>query len=127
MCVTLPHITDQWGCGCVIIFERLQYLRGTENLYCDIALNSEEFQQMMGFIRRYYTAYLDKWLTMDVDAIAFNDDWGSQRSMLINPEAWRKLFKPVYQELIGQSEVRPDVPLENAETVFKVWNEEFFF
>ncbi len=88
--------------GCVIVFERLQYLRGTENLYCDIALESEEFYQLMEMIREYYKEYLDKWLTMDVDAIAFNDDWGSQRSMLINPEAWRKLFKPVYEELIGK-------------------------
>lgn len=88
--------------GCVIVFERLQYLRGTENLYCDIALESEEFEQMIGFIREFYKVYLDKWLTMDVDAIAFNDDWGSQRSMLINPEAWRKLFRPVYEELIGR-------------------------
>ena len=88
--------------GCVIVFERLQYLRGTENLYCDIALESDEFHQMMGFIREYYSAYLDKWLEMDVDAISFNDDWGSQRTMLINPAAWRKLFKPVYRELIGR-------------------------
>lgn len=88
--------------GCVIVFERLQYLRGTENLYCDIALESEEFDALVEIIRSFYDVYLTHWLTMDVDAIAFNDDWGSQRAMLINPNAWRKLFLPIYEELIGR-------------------------
>lgn len=88
--------------GCVIVFERLQYLRGTENLYCDIALESEEFLALAQIIREFYKVYLDHWLTMDVDAISFNDDWGSQRAMLINPAAWRKLFLPIYSELIGR-------------------------
>lgn len=86
--------------GSIIVFERLQYLRGTENLYCDIALESDEFHSLMGFIKDYYKSYLDCWLATDVDAISFSDDWGSQRAMLINPEAWRSLFRPVYKELI---------------------------
>jgi uroporphyrinogen decarboxylase len=35
-----------------------------------------------------------------VDACILADDWGSQRALLINPEAWRKLFKPCYRQLI---------------------------
>ena len=28
------------------------------------------------------------------------DDWGSQKSLLINPKQWRKIFKPLYKEYI---------------------------
>jgi hypothetical protein len=28
------------------------------------------------------------------------DDWGSQSSLLISPETWRRLFKPLYAEYI---------------------------
>jgi hypothetical protein len=29
------------------------------------------------------------------------DDWGAQRSLLISPKQWRKLFKPLYKEYIN--------------------------
>ncbi|MEG1753067.1 MAG: uroporphyrinogen decarboxylase family protein, partial [Christensenella sp.] len=31
------------------------------------------------------------------DAIAFYDDWGTQNTLMINPEIWREIFKPVYK------------------------------
>jgi len=29
------------------------------------------------------------------------DDWGTQRSLIISPEMWRKLFKPLYAEYVS--------------------------
>jgi hypothetical protein len=29
-----------------------------------------------------------------------NDDWGSQRSLMINPTMWRELFKPIYRDYV---------------------------
>jgi hypothetical protein len=26
------------------------------------------------------------------------DDWGTNRSLLINPQTWREIFKPLYKE-----------------------------
>ena len=88
--------------GWISIFERMQYLRGTEDLYCDIALKEEKMFRMIEYIMRFEQAYLDKWLTMDIDAVAFGDDWGSQRSLLISPDTWREIFKPLYKELIDK-------------------------
>lgn len=31
---------------------------------------------------------------------ASEDDWGSQRSLLIRPEMWRELFRPMYRDYI---------------------------
>lgn len=88
--------------GWVSVFERFQFLRGTEDLYCDIALEEPEMFAMMDMVMEFLRVYVDAWLAMDVDAVPFGDDWGTQRSLLISPDAWVKLFKPLYQELFDR-------------------------
>lgn len=85
--------------GWINIFERMQFLRGTEDLYCDLAEQNDDFSKIMSIVLSFYKKYLEAWLDTDVDAIAFGDDWGSQRGLLISPLTWRKFFKPVYKEL----------------------------
>jgi len=94
--------------GCFVIggwmnpFERMQFLRGVENLYCDIALETDELYRLRQFVWDFYRAYIDCWMTQDTDAIVIGDDWGSQRNLLINPEVWRRIFKPMYKDLIDR-------------------------
>lgn len=86
--------------GWISLFERFQYLRGTEELYCDLALEEMELHRMIDLVMGFIRVYLEAWLDVDVDAIAFGDDWGTQISLLVSPEIWRRVFKPLYQELI---------------------------
>ena len=85
--------------GWISLFERMQFLRGTENLYCDIAEENREFFQIRDLVFDFYEEYLKAWLETDVDGIVFGDDWGSQRALLISPAAWRRLFRGLYQKL----------------------------
>jgi len=84
-------------------FERMQFLRGPENLYMDIASPSEEFAALRDMVFGFFEALVDRWLKTEVDGITFLDDWGSQRGLLIRPEAWRGLFRPSYERLIGRA------------------------
>jgi uroporphyrinogen decarboxylase len=86
--------------GWISIFERMQFLRGTENLYCDIALDEGNDERIAKVVMEFWHAYLDKWLECDIDGVAFGDDWGSQRAALISPETFEIKFKPLYKELI---------------------------
>ncbi|MDY0287280.1 MAG: uroporphyrinogen decarboxylase family protein [Sphaerochaeta sp.] len=86
--------------GWISLFERFQYLRGTEDLYCDIALEEDEMFDMFELTMDFMRTYVSKWLEMDIDAVAFGDDWGAQMALLISPASWEKLFKPLYKELI---------------------------
>jgi len=43
-------------------------------------------------------AELEFWVSTDVDAISFMDDWGSQNQLLIDPATWREIFKPLYKQ-----------------------------
>lgn len=81
-------------------FERMQFLRGVENLYCDIALESDELLRLRQIVWDFYKVYIDYWMQQDIDAIVVGDDWGSQKSLLINPDAWRAVFKPMYKDLM---------------------------
>lgn len=87
--------------GWISIFERMQFIRGTENLYLDIAEESNELFILRDLVLDFYREYLKQWLEHDVDGICFGDDWGSQRALLLSPNSWRRIFKPAYEELFN--------------------------
>jgi uroporphyrinogen decarboxylase len=77
-------------------FERMQFLRGTENLFMDLAVGVPEIRTLIGMIHEFNLQDISQWCKTDVDGIFFMDDWGSQNSLLISPAMWRELFKPMY-------------------------------
>ncbi len=80
------------------LFERMQFMRGTENLFMDIAMEEPEFFRLRDMLHEFYMEDLHLLCSLPVDGISFMDDWGSQQSLLISPQSWRKLFKPLYKE-----------------------------
>jgi len=81
-------------------FEQLQFIRSTELLYMDLVYPSSEMLAFFEKLHDYYCRMLRKWAQTDVDALMFMDDWGSQKSLLINPKLWTQLFKPMYKDFI---------------------------
>lgn len=85
------------GC-CPRPFEQLQYLRGTEQLYVDLMLRPEGMMKFIAKMHKFYCDLLEVWAKTDCDSLGIMDDWGTQRSLLINPEIWREIFKPMYKD-----------------------------
>lgn len=81
-------------------FEQLQFLRGSEALYMDLADPEDAMLEFMQTMHQFYCQLLETWCQTDVDGINFMDDWGSQRSLLISPRTWCELFKPMYRDYI---------------------------
>ena len=81
-------------------FERMQFLRGTENLYLDLAYGTREVHLLRDMVHEYMMRDLELWCRTDVDGISFMDDWGTQYALLIHPEMWRSFFKPLYKDYI---------------------------
>ncbi len=79
-------------------FERLQFLRGSQNLFYDIGEDRQEMHDLLALIHEYYLADIAWWCKTKVDGIFFMDDWGTNSSLLIDPRTWRKIFKPLYKE-----------------------------
>jgi len=85
------------GC-CPRPFERLQFLRGTEDLYVDLADPPDAMLAFMKRMHAFYCELFEKWAATDVDGVGFMDDWGSQKNLLISPAMWREIFKPMYRD-----------------------------
>jgi uroporphyrinogen decarboxylase len=79
-------------------FERLQFLRGSQNLYLDIGYGTAEFRKLLEMVHEFYLEDIKSWCKSNVDAIFFMDDWGSKQALLIDPMTWREIFKPLYKE-----------------------------
>ncbi len=83
------------------LFERMQFVRGTEQLYMDLAYGTDEVLKLRDMIHEFNMQFIERWCETDVDAIAFNDDWGAQHALLISPNMWREVFKPLYKQYVS--------------------------
>ena len=79
-------------------FERIQFLRGTENVFLDLGYGVKEIKTLLDMLHDFYCMEMRMWADTDVDGVSFMDDWGSQTNMLISPDTFRDLFKPLYKD-----------------------------
>lgn len=79
-------------------FERMQFLRGTEDLLADMAWGDARFLRLRALVHDFFQEELSLWAARDVDGISFMDDWGTQVSLLVSPAMWREYFRPLYAD-----------------------------
>ncbi len=82
----------------VRIFERMQFLGGTEKTLMDLMYCTSGFMQAIEKVHDFFCKELEAWAKTDVDGLFIQDDWGTQFSMLISPTIWEKVFKPLYAD-----------------------------
>jgi uroporphyrinogen decarboxylase len=81
------------------LFERLQFLRGTENLFVDLAEDRQELHELADRMVDFWLAGIKPSIAAGADGFYFSDDWGTQRALLISPQTWRRFFKPRYRRM----------------------------
>ena len=79
-------------------FERMQFLRGSEQLFYDIADKDPVFLRLKEMLHEYNLREMTMISALAADGVSFMDDWGTQLSLLISPDTWREHFKPMYKE-----------------------------
>jgi uroporphyrinogen decarboxylase len=83
------------------IWERYAQLRGTGQAFEDLAVRCPERDRLLDAVVEYQLTLIRRWASLgSVDAVFLTDDWGSQRSLLIDPLAWRTIFAPRYRRLV---------------------------
>jgi len=89
---------DRWYArgGWFTYFEQLQQLRGMENFMLDLAAESAAFYRLLDDLLDFNLRWIDRWTGLEYGGLHFGDDWGGQRTLLMKPEAWRRIFKPRY-------------------------------
>ncbi len=81
------------------LFERLWMLRGFNNMLIDPYIETANFCHLRDQVLEIQLAMVDYWLARNVDGIFFSDDWGTQTALMMNPDDWRKFYKPSYRRL----------------------------
>jgi hypothetical protein len=81
------------------LFERLHSLRRFEDVLVDIALDDPAIHRMADMLVDYAAAQIERALKLDVDAVSFGDDFGTQSALMLAPELWRRFFWPRYEAL----------------------------
>jgi len=83
------------------LWQQLHKLRGFENCLLDLMDGREEFLYLIDRMTDYLLTRIAFWSEFDeVDGLHIGDDWGTQTQLMIRPELWRKIFKPVYRKLV---------------------------
>jgi len=81
------------------LFEQMQWLRASEQLFLDLAEEPEAMHELADRLVEWNLQHIHKWLKAGVDGIGFADDWGAQDRLLISPCQWRTFFKPRYARM----------------------------
>jgi hypothetical protein len=82
----------------VRLFERLQFLGGSEKTLMDLALRPAGLNRAIDKVHAFFCEELEAWAKTDVDALFVQDDWGTQLALLASPATFREVFKPRYRE-----------------------------
>jgi uroporphyrinogen decarboxylase len=81
------------------LFERLWFLRGMDNMLMDPYTDEVNFSRLRDMVVEYNMGIIAQWVKRGVDGVFFSDDWGSQRGLLMNPDDWRRFYKPSYKRM----------------------------
>lgn len=85
-------VTGAVGFG---IFERSYLLLGMEDALVSYMTEPEEMYEIAGVIADYKIKLIKKFNSViKLDMVWFGDDWGTQRSLFLPPNIWRKIIKP---------------------------------
>jgi hypothetical protein len=84
----------------MLLFERLQALRGFENVLIDLYMERERIEKIADRIVEFDIGIIQNISSMFpgmVHGITFTEDWGTQQGLIINPKLWKNFFKPRYK------------------------------
>ena len=83
-------------------FEAAWYLRGFDNFFMDLTLDPDFAVDLMYKTANYHLAIFRKMINIGADIAWVGDDMGMQEGMMMSPEQFRKLIKPVYAYIIQE-------------------------
>jgi hypothetical protein len=80
-------------------FDRLQFLRGLDNLLVDLVERPAELERLIERVLDYNMRLIRLWLDAGVDLLHFHGDIGMQDALMMSPKTFRQMLKPAYQEM----------------------------
>ena len=101
----LTELKDDYFIGCDVspcVFEMYWRLRGMEKTLTEIALAPDMTQEMLNRCTEFSIELSEKACErFDLDWLWLGDDAAGQQSMLMHPETWRQMVKPLLKQNAG--------------------------
>lgn len=79
-------------------FNQATFLRGFENLLMDVYTDRCRADRVLDIVFDFENGLIEQAVGYPIDAVAFGDDWGTQKGLMIAPEVWREVFRPRYAD-----------------------------
>ncbi len=84
------------------LFERSHHLMGFEEGLVNYLLYEDEVAGILRAIADFKIQFIHRaYEELGIEAIFHQDDWGSKTNLLLPPEKWRKLIKPLQAEIVA--------------------------
>ncbi len=91
-------------------FKQAWHMRGFENFLCDYIANPEWVEAIYERILQYTLAACRRSAEAGVDMLDFWGDVAMQDNMMVPPDSWRRLDKPVWKRIIEETrKINPDI------------------
>ncbi len=84
------------------LFEQLRGLRGQANVLTDLYLHRKQIDKIKQAFLPLYMKLIRSAAEEGADGVWVGDDFGTQRSLFMNPVIWREIFKPWYREFVTE-------------------------
>lgn len=81
------------------LYERMIALYGDENVLCDIMMDEPGINHVADELTEYFKVCMMRGVKAGCDAVFLGDDYGTERSLLMSPECWRRFIKPRLKEI----------------------------
>ena len=85
------------------LWHRTNWLRGFENSLIDVLEDRPEMYHLRDKITEFLLARVEilSRYKEHIDGVLVNDDWGTQQTLMIKPEYWRRVYKPAYARIVA--------------------------
>lgn len=83
----------------VSLYERVHFVRGLENTWCDIIEEPENLKMFVNILADMNIEYIRRYAKAGVNGVMNCDDWGLQNRLMIDPADWREIWKPAYKRV----------------------------
>jgi uroporphyrinogen decarboxylase len=83
------------------LYERAWIMRGIEPILMDFIENPSFVEELFDRIIEFNLVITKRLCQFPIDAFHYGDDWGQQHGLIMNPDTWRKIFKPRLRKLYG--------------------------
>jgi len=92
----------------MLLFERMQALRGFENTLVDLYMEHERTEKLADRILTFNLEVVKEIVGRfpgRVHGIWITEDWGTQQNLMISPKMWREFFRPRYEHFFKELDI----------------------